>query len=109
MPPFIDYIHEGHVSERYRILSELIDPPHSRMLSSTSVLAQRAAASGLGLILLSKFVAGDGDDLMGIFPDSPLVPLTLWIVAPEDLFRNRRIRCVWDYLREVVGSQLEVF
>jgi len=108
--PFIDYIHEGHVSERYRILSELVTPPPRRVFTSTSVLAQRAAAaSGLGLILLAKFVAGESDDLVCIFPDRPLIKRTLWIAAPEDLFRIRRIRRVWDHIRDVVSAHPKFF
>ncbi len=107
---FVDYIHDGHVSERYRILSELVTSPPDIMFSSTSVLAQRAAvASGLGLSLLAKFVAGDSDDLVSIFPDKPLVTRTLWIAAPEDLFRIRRVRCVWDHIREVVSAHPNFF
>jgi DNA-binding transcriptional LysR family regulator len=103
---FIDYLHDGYVSERYGILSELVSPAPRRVFTSTSVLAQReAAASGIGLVLLANFVAGDGDDLVSIFPDSPLISRTLWIAAPEDLFSIRRIRCVWDYIREVVAAQ----
>lgn len=108
--PFIDYIHDGHVSERYRILSELVMPPPRRVFTSTSVLAQRAAAaSGLGLILLAKFVAGESDDLVSIFPDRPLIKRTLWIAAPEDLFRIRRIRRVWDHIRDVVSAHPNFF
>jgi len=107
---FIDYIHDGHVSERYRFLSELVVPSPKRVFSSTSVLAQRtAAASGLGLVLLAKFVAGEGDDLVSIFPNRPLVTRTLWIAAPEDLFRIRRIRCVWDHIRSVVSAHPHFF
>lgn len=107
---FIDYVHDGHVSEQYRFLYELVVPPPKRVFSSTSVLAQRAAAaSGLGLVLLAKFVAGESDDLVSIFPDKPLITRTLWIAAPEDLFRIRRIRQVWDHIRDVVGSHPNFF
>jgi len=107
---FIDYVHDGHVSEQYRFLYELVVPPPKRVFSSTSVLAQRAAAaSGLGLVLLAKFVAGESDDLVNIFPNKPLITRTLWIAAPEDLFRIRRIRHVWDHIRDVVGSHPNFF
>lgn len=107
---FIDYIHDGHVSERYRFLSELVTPSPKRVFSSTSVLAQRAAAaSGLGLVLLAKFVAGEGDDLVSIFPDRPLITRILWIAAPQDLLGIRRIRYVWDHIRGVVSAHPNFF
>lgn len=99
---FVDYVHDGSVSERYRILQELTPQPRRRF-TSTSVLAQRsAAAAGMGLVLLTPYVAEQGDDLVNIFPDRPLITRTLWIAAPEDLFRIRRIRVVWDFIRASV-------
>jgi DNA-binding transcriptional LysR family regulator len=107
---FIDYVHDGHVSDQYRFLYELVAPPPKRAFTSTSVLAQRAAAvSGLGLVLLAKFVAEERDDLVCIFPDRPLITRTLWIAAPEDLFRIRRIRYVWDQIRGIVAAHPKFF
>ncbi|BDB30239.1 MULTISPECIES: LysR family transcriptional regulator [Cupriavidus] len=106
---FVDYVHDGSVSERYRILEELTPSPR-RHFTTTSVLAQRAAAAaGMGLVLLTPYVAGTGSDLVSIFPDQPLITRTLWIAAPEDLFRIRRIRCVWDFIREVVSRHPDEF
>jgi len=107
---FIDYVHDGHVSMQYQFLSELVQPSPRRVFSSTSVLAQRtAAASGLGLVLLARFVAGEEDDLVSIFPGEPLITRTLWIAAPEDLFRIGRIRNVWNHIRSVVAAHPNFF
>jgi len=106
---FVDYVHDGSVSARYRILEELIPQP-DRCFTTTSVLAQRAAAAaGMGLVLLTPYVAEQSDDLVCIFPDRALMTRDLWIAAPEDLLRIRRIRVVWDHIRRLVEQRPEHF
>lgn len=106
---FIDYIHDGSVSERYRILEEL-DPEPQRCFSTTSVLAQRAAAvAGLGLVLLTPYVAEQRPDLVCVFPDNALMTRGIWIAAPEDLLKIRRVRIVWDYIRQLIEADTRRF
>ncbi len=106
---FVDYIHDGSVSERYRVLEETITEPHRRF-TTTSVLAQReAAACGMGLVLLTPYVAASEPRLVRLSPVGHLIKRTLWIAAPEDLFRIKRIRVVWDFIRSVVASRQEFF
>ncbi|WP_322049423.1 LysR family transcriptional regulator [Paraburkholderia sp. J67] len=101
---FVDYVHDGSLSERYRILDELVSNPR-RQFTSTSVLAQReAVAAGLGIALLTPYVAAARPELVNLFPDMPQITRTLWLAAPEDLFRTTRVRVVWDYIRAVVQS-----
>jgi DNA-binding transcriptional LysR family regulator len=106
---FVDYIHDGSVSDRYRILEELT--PHPRhSFTSTSVLAQRAAAAaGMGLVLLTPYVAEQGGDLVCLFPEQPLMTRSLWIATPEDLLKIKRYRVVWDHIRQLVEQQPEKF
>ncbi len=99
---FIDYLHDGSVSERFRILEELLPEPQ-RVFTSNSVLAQRAAAAaGMGMVLLTPYVAEQQDDLVCVLPGQVLMTRGLWIAAPEDLMRLRRIRIVWNFIREIV-------
>lgn len=106
---FVDYILDGSVSERYRLLQELIPAPR-RCFTTISVLAQRAAAvAGMGLVLLTPYVAKEGPELVNIFPDRPLIKRSLWIAAPEDLLRIRRYRCVWDYIRSLIDQHPDLF
>lgn len=106
---FVDYIHDGSVSDRYRILEELTPHPR-RSFTATSVLAQRtAAAAGLGLVLLTPYVARQGNDLVCVFPDQPLMTRGLWIAAPEDLLKIRRHRCVWNHIRHMIDQHPDLF
>lgn len=106
---FVDYIHDGSVSDRYRILDELTPNPR-RSFTATSVLAQStAAAAGLGLVLLTPYVARQGKDLVCVFPDRALMTRSLWIAAPEDLLKIRRYRFVWDHVRILIDQHPDLF
>src|SRR5690606_10487773 len=106
---FVDYIHDGSVSERYRVLEELVSKP-KRSFTTNSVLAQRAAAAaGMGLVLLTPYVAMAGNDLVSLLPDQPLIRRNLWIAAPEDLLKIKRYRFVWDHIRNLVAQYPQLF
>lgn len=107
---FVDYIHDGSLSTFFRVLEELVPHP-KRSFTTTSVLAQRAAAvAGLGLVLLTPYVAAQaGEQLVSIFPDRPLIKRSLWIAAPEDLLKIRRYRFVWDHIRRTVEQEPDFF
>ncbi|WP_449432876.1 LysR family transcriptional regulator [Pseudomonas putida] len=106
---FVDYIHDGSVSNRYRILEELTPKP-LRGFTTTSVLAQRAAAAaGMGLVLLTPYVAQLDERLLSVFPGHSLMTRSLWIAAPEDLLRIKRVRFVWDHIRTLIEQHPEHF
>lgn len=104
---FIDYIHDGTLSNQFKMLDELTPNPN-RVFTSTSILAQReAAVAGLGIVALTPFVGELSDDLVCLFPGQVLVKRTLWIVAPADLLRIKRVRVVWDFIRELIELRPE--
>jgi DNA-binding transcriptional LysR family regulator len=107
---FIDYVHSSSVSEQFRFLEEVTISP-KRAFSCTSILAQReAAAAGMGLVLLTPYSAvAQGGELINVFPGQPQVTRSLWITAPEDLLRTRRVRLVWDYIVSIVKSEPHLF
>jgi DNA-binding transcriptional LysR family regulator len=107
---FIDYVHSSSVSEQFRYLEEVTASP-KRAFSCTSILAQReAAVAGMGLVLLTPYSAvAEGGKLINIFPGQPQVIRSLWITAPEDLLRTRRVRRVWDYIVDIVQAAPHLF
>lgn len=106
---FVDYVHDGSMSDRFLVLEE-VTPEPVRVLTSTSILAQReAAASGMGLILLTPYVVGNRQDLVNVLPDKPQITRKMWLAAPNDLFRTKRVRLVWDFIVEVISSRPEYF
>jgi DNA-binding transcriptional LysR family regulator len=106
---FIDYVHDGAISERFRYLEEVTANPR-RSFSCTSILAQREAAlAGIGLVLLTPYVAGNRGELVKLFTSEPQVIRTLWLATPEDLFKVRRVRVIWDFIRNLVESEPQLF
>jgi DNA-binding transcriptional LysR family regulator len=47
--------------------------------------------------------------LVKVLPDRAQAHRTLWLAAPQDLFRIRRIRVVWDLLRAIVAAEPQLF
>lgn len=106
---FVDYVQDGTLTEQFRLLPELTGQP-LRTFRSTSIIAQRqAAAAGLGFVLLTPYVAGLQPDLVKVLPGQAHVTRTLWLAAPQDLFRIRRVRAVWDMLRAIVAAEPQLF
>ena len=64
------------------------------------MLAQcEAAALGLGLVMAPPYAVPADGRLVTVLEDSFYAERTMWLVAPADLFRLRRVRVVWDLLR----------
>ncbi len=106
---FIDYVQDRVTSEKLHYLNQFTEKP-LRVFTSTSILAQREAiAAGMGLGLLVPYLVPGRKDLVRLLPDTPSLKRTCWLAAPEDLFRQRRVRVVWDFLREIVKEEPALF
>lgn len=101
---FIDYVQDQLMSDELRYLDRLMETPR-RVFSSTSMLAQaQAAEAGLGLAMMAPYVVGPHSPLVQVLPGAVAVDSVLWLAAPADLFRLRRVRVVWDFLRSLVDE-----
>lgn len=101
---FVDYVQDQLMNEGLRYLEQLTPRPRRRF-TSTSMLAQRdAIAAGLGLGMLIPYVVDNRTDLVPVLPGEAKVTLTLWIAAPTELFKLRRVRAAWDFVREMTES-----
>jgi DNA-binding transcriptional LysR family regulator len=106
---FVDYVQDQLMNEGLRYLEQLTPSPRRRF-TSTSMLAQRdAVAAGLGLGMLIPYVVEQRPDLIPVLPGKARVSLTLWIAAPTELFKLRRVRAAWDFIREITESDPEQF
>lgn len=102
---YVDYLQDQLMSDDLRYLERLTSSP-KRRFTSTSILAQRdAIRAGLGLGMLVPYVAAGCDDVVAVLPGEALITLTLWIAAPSDLFRLRRVRAGWDFLRGIAENE----
>jgi len=59
---------------------------------------------GLGLGIIDERL-GDGDPAVRrALPDLPAIGFPVWLVAHREIYRNRRLRVVWDMLAEALGA-----
>ena len=106
---FVDYVHEPSMSQRLRYLEEVV-PNANRSFTSTSILAQRdAAAAGLGIVLLTPYCVIDRPELAQVLAGQSQVTRTFWLAAPEDLYRIKRVRVIFDFLRSLVEKEPALF
>jgi DNA-binding transcriptional LysR family regulator len=106
---FVDYVHEPSMSQRLRYLEDVV-PNANRSFTCTSILAQRdAAAAGLGIVLLTPYCVIDRPELAQVLPGQSQVTRTFWLAAPEDLYRIKRVRVIFDFLRSLVEKEPTLF
>ena len=102
---FVDYVQDQLMSEDLRYLEQLTPTP-KRRFTSTSILAQSdAIRAGLGLGMLTLYAAENRPELVRVLPDTVKLSLALWIAVPADLFRLRRVRAGWDFLRDIAQDE----
>ncbi len=81
-------------------LDDITTPPQNVTFRSNSFNAhQTAIVSGYGIGSLAHVQASWSEELVRVLPDFETMQ-DLWIVAHDDLARNKRIRLVFDYLIE---------
>jgi DNA-binding transcriptional LysR family regulator len=106
---FLDYVQDQLASPHLSFFGELGIAPNRRFCC-TGMMAQVAGAiAGMGLVMAPPYAVPSDGRLVRVLPDQVYAKRTFWLVAPTDLFRLRRIRVVWDYLREIVANEPELF
>lgn len=106
---FIDYVQDQLMSDELRYLDRLIEHPR-RVFSCTGMLAQtQAAEAGMGLAMLAPYAVGPDSPLVQVLPGEVAADAVLWLAAPADLFRLRRVRVLWDFLRALVAEDRTLF
>lgn len=100
---FVDYAQDTPMGDALRYLDELVAAPR-RVFTASGMLAQCAAIeTGIGLGMMADYVPPAGHDLVVVLADDIDVRRTLWLSAPADLLRLKRVRVVWDFLRELAA------
>jgi DNA-binding transcriptional LysR family regulator len=100
---FVDYVQDRLASRELSYLNELGFKPRRRLCCSGMTAQVEAAASGMGLMMAPPYaVPGDGR-LVPILPGF-YAERSFWLAAPTDLYRLRRVKVVWDLLRELADG-----
>lgn len=97
---FIGYVDELVFSDELRYL-ETLARRERIVFRSTSVNVQyTAAALGGGLAVLPCFLASPDPRLLPVLDGEVVFTRTFWIYCHEDQRKLRRVRVLWDFLRD---------
>jgi DNA-binding transcriptional LysR family regulator len=67
-----------------------------------------AASLGMGLMMAPPYAVPDDGRLVPVLPGFS-AERSFWLAAPADLYRLRRVKVVWDVLREYADSSPSLF
>jgi len=105
---FVDYVQDRLASRELSYLNELGFTPRRRMCCSGMTAQIEAASLGMGLMMAPPYaVPGDGR-LVPVLPGFS-AERSFWLAAPTDLYRLRRVKVVWNVLREYADSSPGLF
>ena len=105
---FVDYVQDQLASRELSYLNELGFTPRRRMCCSGMTAQLEAAALGMGLMMAPPYAVPDDGRLVPVLPGF-FAERSFWLAAPTDLYRLRRVRVVWDMLREYADSRPGLF
>lgn len=102
---FITYVEDLVFSDQLHYLQHYLSSPSSP-LCFTGVLGQYySALAGHHLAILPCFIAGKDPRLIEVLPQEVVVTNSFWISCRQELRQLKRIRVLWDYLRELTEQQ----
>lgn len=76
------------------------------ILATSSITLLELVRQGLGLSFIQHHTAGLFPDLVPVLADEVSPPIPIWLVTHRELHNSRRIRMVFDWLVESIGSEL---
>ena len=100
---FVDYVQDRLASRELSYLNELGFTPRRRMCCSGMTAQIEAASLGMGLMMAPPYAVPDDGRLVPVLPGFS-AERSFWLAAPTDLYRLRRVKVVWDVLREYADS-----
>jgi len=107
--PLIGYVPDYLPSPLLDYMDDLQPEGGGLRFSSTGMLAQlEACKAGYGVAVLAHYLVVNSG-LVEILPGEMHWERSFWIMALSDSFKLRRVREVWDYMREVVEAEPQYF
>jgi DNA-binding transcriptional LysR family regulator len=100
---FVDYVQDRLASRELSYMNELGFTPRRRFCSLGMGAQIEAAALGMGLMMAPPYAVPDDGRLVPVLPGFH-AERSFWLAAPTDLYRLRRVRVVWDLLRELADN-----
>jgi DNA-binding transcriptional LysR family regulator len=105
---FVDYVQDRLASRELSYLNELGFTPRRRFCSLGMGAQIEAAALGVGLMMAPPYAVPDDGRLVPVLPGF-YAERSFWLAAPSDLYRLRRVKVVWDLLRELADNHPELW
>ena len=105
---FVDYVQDRLASRELSYLNELGFTPRRRMCCSGMTAQIEAASLGMGLMMAPPYAVPNDGRLVPVLPGFS-AERSFWLAAPTDLYRLRRVKVVWEVLREYADSSPGLF
>jgi DNA-binding transcriptional LysR family regulator len=105
---FVDYVQDRLASRELSYLDELGFTPRRRLCCSGMTAQIEAASLGMGLMMAPPYAVPDDGRLVPVLPGF-FAERSFWLAAPTDLYRLRRVKAVWNLLRDYADSQPSLF
>ena len=105
---FVDYVQDRLASRELSYMGELGFTPRRRLCCSGMTAQIEAASLGMGLMMAPPYAVPDNGRLVKVLPDF-FAERSFWLAAPTDLYRLRRVKVVWNLLRDYADSQPGLF
>jgi DNA-binding transcriptional LysR family regulator len=100
---FVDYVQDRLASRELSYLNELGFTPRRRFCSLGMGAQVEAAALGMGLMMAPPYAIPDDGRLVPVLPGF-YAERSFWLAAPTDLYRLRRVKVVWELLRDLADN-----
>ncbi|MCS0582841.1 LysR family transcriptional regulator [Massilia pinisoli] len=100
---FVDYVQDRLASRELSYLNELGFTPRRRLCALGMGAQVEAASLGMGLMMAPPYAVPDDGRLVQVLPGF-YAERSFWLAAPTDLYRLRRVKVVWDLLRDVADN-----
>jgi len=105
---FVDYVQDRLASRELSYMGELGFTPRRRLCCSGMTAQIEAASLGMGLMMAPPYAVPDDGRLVKVLPDFH-AERSFWLAAPTDLYRLRRVKAVWNLLRDYADRQPSLF
>ena len=105
---FVDYVQDRLASPELNHSSELGFIPRRRLCCTGMPAQIEAASMGMGLIMAPPYAVPDDGRLVPVLSEF-FAERAFWLAAPADLYRLRRVRIVWDMLRDYADRMPSLF
>jgi DNA-binding transcriptional LysR family regulator len=105
---FVDYVQDRLASRELSYMGELGFTPRRRLCCSGMTAQIEAASLGMGLMMAPPYAVPDDGRLVKVLPGF-FAERSFWLAAPTDLYRLRRVKVVWNLLRDYADSQPGLF